>query len=214
MESPGKGRRLILPEAGRLSALLASDVVRFDGLSAHKAVQLVLSPFAGIRQLAPRRIAFLCPLNLESLYFLFAQTHTSSILHLTSFFILPSLVRVGQASVPHVAEGFADDVGVEVVHLLRALPVVGGESVGLPLGQHGVDGQAAVAVADVGDNEVAVHHVVMLWAGAACQVELVLHRCWLFLIVVSPVKGLVGWRGLVLLNTIAYWFEIVHAFAC
>ena len=48
MESPRNRRRLILPEAGRLSALLASDVVRFDGLSAHKAVQLVLSPFAGI----------------------------------------------------------------------------------------------------------------------------------------------------------------------
>ena len=102
---------------------------------------------------------------------------------------------VGQASVPHVAEGFADDVGAEVVHLLGALPVVGGESAGLPLGQHGVDGQAAASVADVGDNEVAVHHVVLLWAGAACQVELVLHRCWLFLIVVSPVQGLAGWRG-------------------
>ena len=48
---------------------------------------------------------------------------------------------VGQASVPHVAEGFADDVGVEVVHLLGALPVVGGPAAGLPLGQHGVDGQ-------------------------------------------------------------------------
>ena len=101
---------------------------------------------------------------------------------------------VGQASVPHVAEGFADDVGVEVVHLLGALPVVGGPSAGLPLGQHGVDGQTAVAVADVGDDVVAVHHVVLLLAGAASQVELVLHRCWLFLIVVSPVKGLVGWR--------------------
>ena len=70
------------------------------------------------------------------------------------------------------------------------------ESVGLPLGQHGVDGQTAVSVADVGDNEVAVHHVVLLGAGAACQVEVVLHRCSLFLIVVSPVKGLAGWRGL------------------
>ena len=96
---------------------------------------------------------------------------------------------VGQASVPRIAEGFADDVGAEVVHLLGALPVVGGQSAGLALGQHGVDGQTAVAVADVGDNEVAVQDVVLLWAGAACQVELVLHRCWLFLIVGSPVKG-------------------------
>ena len=100
------------------------------------------------------------------------------------------------SSVPRVAEGFADDVGAEVVHLLGALPVIGGPSAGLALGQHGVDGQAAVAVADVGDDVVAVHHVVLLWAGGACQVELVLHRCWLFLIVVSPVNGLVGWRGL------------------
>ena len=48
---------------------------------------------------------------------------------------------VGQAAVPRVAEGFADDVGAEVVHLLRALPVVGGPAAGLALGQHGVDGQ-------------------------------------------------------------------------
>ena len=102
---------------------------------------------------------------------------------------------VGQASVPRVAEGFADDVGAVVVHLLGALPVVGGESAGLPLGQHGVDGQTAASVADVGDNVVAVHHVVLLWAGAASQVELVLHRCWLFLIVVSPVKGFGGVEG-------------------
>ena len=33
---------------------------------------------------------------------------------------------VGQAAVPRVAEGFADDVGAEVADLLRALPVVGG----------------------------------------------------------------------------------------
>ena len=100
---------------------------------------------------------------------------------------------VGQAAVPHVAEGFADDVGAEVVHLLGALSAVGSPAAGLALGQHGVDGQTAVAVADVGDNEVAVHHVVLLWAGAASQVELVLHRCWLFLIVGSPVNGLAGW---------------------
>ena len=43
----------------------------------------------------------------------------------------------------------------------------------LALWQHGVDGQTAASVADVGDNVVAVHHVVLLWAGAACQVELV-----------------------------------------
>ena len=107
----------------------------------------------------------------------------------------PGKGRNGQAAVPHVAEGFADDVGAEVVHLLGALPVVGGPAAGLPLGQHGVDGQAAASVADVGDNEVAVHHVVLLWAGAASQVELVLHRCWLFLIVVSPVKGVGGVEG-------------------
>ena len=34
--------------------------------------------------------------------------------------------------------------------------------------------------------------------GVASQVELVLHRCSLFLIVGSPVKGLAGWRGLML----------------
>ena len=95
-----------------------------------------------------------------------------------------------------IAEGFADDVGAVVVHLLGALPVVGGPAVGLALGQHGVDGENTVAVADVGDNEVAVLHVVLLWAGAASQVELVLHRCWLFLIVGSPVKVLAGWWGL------------------